>query len=271
LNDQFGGRLVERLRAGETLIGTFANLGSAIAAEICGAAGFDWVLVDLEHGSGSEPTLPGQLQAIAATPATSLVRVESHDRARIVRALDAGAAGVMVPRVDAPEQARAAVAATRYPPAGTRGVALMNRGAAFGRRTGAMEDVADLLLVVIQVESPEALQSAKAIGAVDGVDVLFVGPSDLSQSLGCFGHFDDAAYTQGVRAVADACRMSGKAAGVLAASAADAERYLEEGYRFVGVSGDGGFLAKTAAAAATELRTRCERSAARGAGTEIGS
>ncbi len=257
MSDQFAGRMVERLRNGETLIGTFANLGSAVGAEICGSAGFDWVLVDLEHGAGTESELPGQLQALASTPASGLVRVESHERPRIVRALDAGAAGVMAPRVDSADQARAVVTATRYPPAGSRGVALMNRGVAFGARPGMLADVEDLVLVVVQIESVDALGSLDAIAAVDGVDVLFVGPSDLSQALGCFGRFDEAIYADAVHAVAAACRSAGKAAGVLAGSVAEAGRYLALGYRFVGVSGDGGFLAKGAATAAAELRSRC--------------
>ena len=253
MSEQFAGRMVERLRNGETLIGTFANLGSAVSAEICGSAGFDWILVDLEHGAGAESELPGQLQALGSTPASGLVRVESHERSRIVRALDAGAAGVMAPRVDSADQARAVVRATRYPPAGSRGVALMNRGAAFGARAGMFADTDDLVLVVVQIESVDALESLDEIAAVEGVDVLFVGPSDLSQVLGCFGRFDEPAYAHSIDAVAKACRAAGKAAGVLAGSVADAERYLGLGYRFVGVSGDGGFLAKGAAAAAAEL------------------
>ena len=253
MSEQFAGRMVERLRNGETLIGTFANLGSAVSAEICGSAGFDWILVDLEHGAGTESELPGQLQALGSTPASGLVRVESHERSRIVRALDAGAAGVMAPRVDSADQARAVVRATRYPPAGSRGVALMNRGAAFGARAGMFADTDDLVLVVVQIESVDALESLDESAAVEGVDVLFVGPSDLSQVLGCFGRFDEPAYAHSIDAVAKACRAAGKAAGVLAGSVADAERYLGLGYRFVGVSGDGGFLAKGAAAAAAEL------------------
>ena len=248
--------MVERLRNGETLIGTFANLGNALSAEICGLAGFDWVLVDLEHGAGTESELPAQLQALGTTPTSGLVRVESHERSRIVRALDAGAAGVMAPRVDSADQARAIVRATRYPPAGSRGVALMNRGAAFGARAGMFSDTDDLVLVIVQIESVDALEAVDEIAAVEGVDVLFVGPSDLSQVLGCFGRFDDPAYVDSVQTVAKACRAAGKTAGVLAGSAGDAERYLRLGYRFVGVSGDGGFLAKAAAAAAADLRAR---------------
>lgn len=254
MDGPFAGRLRARLGAGETLIGTFLNLGSPVSAEICGSVGFDWVLVDLEHGSGTEADLLAQLQALSSTPASGLVRVESHERSRFGRALDAGAAGVMAPRVDSAEEARRVVSSTRYPPAGTRGVALMNRAAGFGSRVGALNEADDLVLVVVQIESPTAVADAKAIAAVDGVDVLFVGPSDLSHSLGCFGRFDEERYRDAVAAVASACRDAGKAAGVLAGTPADAAGYLEQGYRFVGVSGDGGFLAKGAAAVATALR-----------------
>ncbi len=254
MEGQFAGRLRERLSGGETLIGTFLNLGSTVSAEICGAAGFDWALVDLEHGSGTEGDLVSQLQALATTEASGLVRVESHERSRIGRALDSGAAGVMAPRVDSADQARLVVSSTRYPPAGTRGVALMNRAAGFGARVGMLRQADEMVLVVVQIESPAAVADARAIAGVEGVDVLFVGPSDLSHALGCFGRFDDERFAEAVHAVAAACRESGKTAGVLAGSPADAQRYLAEGYRFVGVSGDGGFLAKGAAAAAAELR-----------------
>jgi 2-keto-3-deoxy-L-rhamnonate aldolase RhmA len=165
----------------------------------------------------------------------------------------------MAPRVDSAEQALHLVTSTRYPPTGTRGVALMNRAAAFGRRSGGPGKIDELLLVVAQVESPQAVAAAPDIAAIDGVDVLFVGPSDLSHSLGCFGQFDDQRYVGAVKAVAEACRAAGKAAGVLAGSPENAERYLEEGYRFVGVSGDAGFVASGAASAAAGLRARVRR------------
>jgi 2-keto-3-deoxy-L-rhamnonate aldolase RhmA len=131
----------------------------------------------------------------------------------------------------------------------------MNRGVAFGARAGTLADTDELVLVIVQIESVGALGSLDEIAAVEGVDVLFVGPSDLSQVLGCFGRFDEPAYAESIQAVAEACRAAGKTAGVLAGSVADAERYLGLGFRFVGVSGDGGFLAKGATAAAAALRS----------------
>ena len=253
----FSSGLDERLRGGEVLIGTFLNLGSCVAAEICASAGFDWVVVDLEHGSGSEACLLSQLQAVAGTGVSGMVRVESHDRSRIGHALDAGAAGIVAPRVDSPEQARLVVAGTRYPPDGTRGVALMNRAAGFGTGgAAALARAGEHIVTVLQVESAAALGALDEIASVRGADVLFVGPADLSYSLGIFGRLSDPVFVDALRAVAKVAENHGKVAGVLAGTPEEAEGYLEEGYRFVGIGGDGGFLAKGATAAAAELRDR---------------
>lgn len=256
MSDRARGGIREHLRDGRVLTGTFLNLGSAIAAEICGNAGFDWVVVDLEHGSGTEAELLGQLQALAATTAAGLVRVESHDRSRIGRALDAGAAGVMVPRVETAAEAQLVASAVRYPPLGTRGVALMNRAASFGGHTGALSAAETDLLLAVQIETSTAVANVEEIAAVGGVDVLFVGPSDLSHSLGIFKRFDDERFVEAARAVADAATRHGKVAGVLTSDLADAEWYLDAGFTFVGISGDGGFLANAARTAASDMRAR---------------
>lgn len=245
--------LASRLRGGEVLLGTFLNLGSPVSAEICATAGFDWLVVDLEHSGGSEGSLLTQLQAVAAGNASGIVRVESHDRSRIGHALDAGASGIVAPKADSPEEAALVVAGGRYPPTGTRGVALMNRGARFGAAGNDLAAADERVVIVVQIESEAAVAAADDIAAVPGVDVLFVGPSDLSHSMGIFGQFGDPRFTSAVRAVARAAAHHGKAAGVLAASADDAVRYLQEGYRFVGVGGDGGFLASGARSAAADL------------------
>lgn len=230
--------ITERLRTGEALVGTFLNLGSPLAAEVCGRAGFDWALVDLEHGAGTEAELIPTLQALAATGTPAIVRVEANARPRFARALDAGADGVMVPRVDSADEARAAVASMRYPPRGVRGVAYMNRGAGW-----ALDAPEADALCAIQIESRAAVEDVDAIAAVDGVDVLFVGPSDLRQALG--GPIDDA-----VDVVLAAARASGKAAGILLRTRADLDGALEQGFRFVGVGSDSLFLAEGARAAA---------------------
>ncbi len=249
--------LATRIRQGEVLLGTFLNLGSPIATEICGSAGFDWVVIDLEHGSGTEANLIAQLQAAAATTTYALVRVESHDRSRIGHALDAGAEGIVVPRVENAEQAQMIVAATRYPPSGNRGVALMNRAAAFGMAGAlALLEAEGIGVTVLQIESRLGLDAADEIAAVDGVDVIFLGPADLSQALGVFGRFTEPIFVEALRHLVRAASNHGKVAGVLAGDIEEAERYLDAGYRFIGVGGDSGFLARAARSTATGLRER---------------
>ena len=226
----------ERLAAGERLLGTFLNLGSPLAAEACARAGFDWLVFDLEHGAGTERELIPTIQAIAGRSA-ALVRVEENDRPRFARALDGGADGVMVPRVDSAEEAAQAIACMRYPPRGVRGVAYMNRAAGWGYPRGDVD-----ALGVVQIESGAAVDDCGAIAAVDGVDVLFVGPNDLSAAL----QTDDLPLAK----VVEAADANGKTAGILARSREDAEHYVEQGFRFVGIGSDSLFLVQGARAAA---------------------
>jgi 2-dehydro-3-deoxyglucarate aldolase/4-hydroxy-2-oxoheptanedioate aldolase len=240
--------ITERVRGGESAVGTFLNLGSPLAAEICARAGFDFAVVDLEHGAGTEAELIPTLQALGSCGA--IVRVESAERPRVQRALDAGADGVMVPRVGSAAEAVAAVAATRYPPRGARGVAYMNRGADFG--AGAPEADA---LVAIQVETRGAVDEAREIAGIDGVDVLFVGPADLTHSLGIPGQFGSATYREALERVVAACRASGKSPGILVYDPAVVPDLLEVGFRFVGIGADGALVADGARAALAAVRT----------------
>ena len=235
-----------------TLVGTFLSLGSPLAAEICGGAGFDWVLIDLEHGSGSEADLLPQLQAVAGTGASPLVRVEANERPRVARALDSGAAGIMVPRVDSEEEARAAVSYMRYPPEGARGVAFGHRGVGFGGSRGVelLAEIDERILGIVQVESESAVAAAGAIAALDGVDVLFVGPSDLSHSMGLLGRFDEPRVGEAFDAVVAAAEAAGKAAGIFVGDEEEAGRYRERGFRFLGIGSDTTFLARGARRAA---------------------
>jgi 4-hydroxy-2-oxoheptanedioate aldolase len=221
------------------VLGTFLNLGSPLAAEICAQAGLDWLLVDLEHGAGTEADLIPTLQACGATP--TLVRVEQNSRPRFQRSLDAGAAGVMVPRVDSAEEARAAVAHTRYPPRGDRGVAYMNRSTGWAGGAHEVER-----LCVIQIETRGAVAEAREIAAVDGVDVLFVGPADLGAALGT--------RDLPLAAIVEAAHGAGKAAGLMTRSREDAEHAFEQGFRFVALASDSFFLAEAARAAVGGLR-----------------
>jgi len=180
-----------RVLAREWVGGTFINLGSPLTVEMAGCAGFDWLLLDHEHGPGSDETLLHQLQAAGTTSAVPIVRIAANEPPRFKRALDIGAGGVMVPMVSNAAEAQAAVAAFRYPPRGIRGVAKLNRACDFG--VGFDDYFAhahEWLVLMPQIETPEGVENAAEIAAVDGVDVLFVGPMDLTTNLGIPGQFD---------------------------------------------------------------------------------
>jgi 2-keto-3-deoxy-L-rhamnonate aldolase RhmA len=236
--------LRSRILAGDTLFGTFLGLGSPTAAEICGRAGFDWVIIDLEHGAGHESDLLASLHAVGSTPTTALVRPRSADRLRIGRVLDLGAHGVMIPRIDLPAQAAEAISFMRYPPEGTRGLALSTRGAGLGELSHAeVRGVNQRIVGIIQIESPSAVEHATEIAAIDGVDVLFVGPADLTHSMGIPGQFDHADYIAALTRVVAAANGAGKATGILLRDATALPRHLELGFRFVGIGSDGAFVA----------------------------
>jgi 4-hydroxy-2-oxoheptanedioate aldolase len=242
-----------RLKAGETLFGTFLNLASPVATEIVARAGFDWVVLDLEHGAGTEADLLANLHAMGATRTAAIVRPPSGERLRIGRALDLGAHGIMVPRVDLAEQAREAASFLRYPPDGTRGIALSTRGAGLGELGhGDVRSINAQVLGLIQIESRSAVEQAAAIAAIEGVDVLFVGPTDLSHSLGIPGGFTNPDYLEAITAVVGAAEGAGKAAGILLRDATVVSRHRDLGFRFIGLGSDGAFVADGARAVLRE-------------------
>jgi 2-dehydro-3-deoxyglucarate aldolase/4-hydroxy-2-oxoheptanedioate aldolase len=241
--------LRDRVRAGERTFGTFLDLASPLSAEVAGRAGFDWLMIDLEHGSATETDLLPLLLAVQGTGAAALVRPQSGERLRIGRALDLGADGIMVPRLDTPDQVREAVSYLRYPPSGVRGVALRTRGAGLGSIAhGEIGGVNDRILGIIQIESRAAVEAVDEIAAIDGADVLFVGPTDLSHSLGVPGRFDDPTYQDALARVLAACGRHGKATGILLYDRAALERHLEVGFNFVGLGSEGSFVADGARA-----------------------
>lgn len=239
-----------RIRAGDTLIGVFSDLASPLAAELCGRAGFDWIVLDLEHGAATEADLLGLLYAVGTTPMVPIVRAQSAERLRVGRALDLGAAGVMLPQLQSLAEVREAVGYLRYPPVGQRGVALRTRGADMG--TIGHADVArvinERIVGIVQIESPGTVADADAIAALDAVDVLFVGPADLSHGLGVPGRFDDPTYLDALHTVVAACERHGKAAGILIYDAAALPRHLDLGFRFIGLGSEGSFVSAGATA-----------------------
>jgi 2-keto-3-deoxy-L-rhamnonate aldolase RhmA len=179
--------LSSRLASGDTLYGTFLGLGSALAAEACALAGFDWLLTDLEHGGGAESELLHQQLAADAHGVPMLVRVESTHRIRTGHALDLGAAGIMFPGIESAEQATQAIRHLRYPPDGDRGVATYNRAYGFGLHPERLETANERVLAIVQIESKQAVERVEEIAKVPGIHVLFIGPRDLSHDLGVPG------------------------------------------------------------------------------------
>jgi len=246
-----------RVLAGEFVGGTFLNLGSALTAEMAGLAGFDWVLLDHEHGPGGDETMLQQLQAVSATPAVPIVRVAGNDPERIKRALDAGAHGVMIPYVSNAAEARDAVAAMRYPPRGIRGVAKMTRAAAFGQDFNAIfAHGHERLVTMVQIETLEALDKVDEIAAVEGADVLFVGPLDLSVNLGICGEYGHPDFVAALTRVAVAAKRAGKAVGILALDPSNLNPWRELGYTVMALGSDGGAVNNALTGFANALRKR---------------
>lgn len=222
----------------EVLSGTFLNLASATSAEIVAQVGFDWLLVDLEHGSGTLSDLRPILLACRGTNSSPIVRLRSIDADNVKFVMDSGAAGIMFPFVNSAVEAREAVAAVKYPPMGRRGVAGVIRATNYGSDWQQyFEEANDNSLVIVQIETPEAVAAASEIAAVEGVDVLFVGPLDLSVNLGCPGDFQNPKVIDACREVVSACEDNGKTAGILAKG--DSVQTMKDlGFRFLALGSD---------------------------------
>ncbi len=248
------GTLARAVRGGEPSLGTFLGTASAVTAEVCAASGFDWVLLDLEHGAGGEEQVREVVPAAGAYGVPTVVRVETDARIRMGRVLDNGAAGVMLPRMDSAEQVAAALTHLRYPPLGDRGVATYNRACRFGLDPGALDRANDEVLVVVQIESAAAVAAADDIAALDGVDVLFVGPRDLSHDLGVPGDTTAPAFVEALDTVLAAVRRHGKAGGLLVNDGAGAAQRLAQGWAFVAIGSDSTLLAAASRAALAQAR-----------------
>jgi 4-hydroxy-2-oxoheptanedioate aldolase len=226
------------LREGRPQIGLWCSLGSATVAEILAHAGFDWVLIDTEHAPNELPSVVEQLRALQGGTASALVRPAWNDAVILKRILDLGAQTVLVPFVQSAEEARRAVAATRYPPEGIRGVASVHRANAYGRNPAYFQQAHEQMCVLVQLESRAAVLELEAIAEVPGVDGIFIGPSDLASSL---GHLGSPRHPEVQAAIAEACaraRRVGKPIGILAPVEEDARRFLEMGFGYVAVGSD---------------------------------
>ncbi len=230
------------LRAGKPLIGCWSQLASPITAEVLGLAGFDWLLFDGEHAPNDVGTFVPQLMAIKGSRSAAIVRPPANDPIIIKRLLDIGFYNFLIPLVSSVDDARRAVASTRYPPAGIRGVAVSHRSNMFGTFPDYHTTINDHIAVVVQIETVNALRDIDAISSVDGVDAVFVGPSDLSAALGHMGDSNHPEVQEAIRKIFAGAKANGKASGILAPVEADARRYLEMGATLVAVGSDLGLF-----------------------------
>lgn len=243
------------LAAGTPQIGLWLSLSSNYSAEVCAASGFDWVLVDTEHSPNELDMVFSQLQAIAPYPSHAVVRVAWNDPVIVKRTLDVGAQTLLFPFVQDAAEAARAVAATRYPPRGIRGVAGTTRATRFGRVKDYAKRAHEETCVLVQVETQEAVDAIEAIAKVDGVDGIFIGPADYHASLGYTGETANPAVLPKIEDAVRRIRATGKAPGILTADETLARRYLELGALFVAVGADVGLLARGADALAARFKS----------------
>lgn len=232
------------IKAGKKQIGLWVSLSSPFAAEIVAPAGFDWVLLDMEHAPGDLTSIMGQLQVFAAYPTTAIVRPDWNDPVKVKRLLDIGAPGLLFPMVQNVEEAQKAVEATRYPPRGMRGVSASTRANKFGRVNDYFAEVENETTVIVQVETLAALEQAAEIGAVDGITGVFFGPADIAADMGLLGQPMAPAVWEQIWTCARGLIAKGIPVGTLVSDPAFATRLFADGFTFVACGADVGILAK---------------------------
>ena len=243
------------LAAKRAQIGLWCSLSSNYAVEAVAGAGFDWLLLDMEHSPNDLENLLGQLQAAAPYPTHPVVRVPWNDMVAIKRVLDVGAQSLLVPYVSTPQEAAAAVSYTRYPPGGARGVAGTTRATRFGRIKDYARRAQEEICLLVQVETRSGLENIEAICAVEGIDGVFIGPADLHASLGYPGEVANPKVKPMIDDALRRIRKAGRAPGILTPDEADARHWLQCGALFVAVGADVGMLARGADALAAKFKS----------------
>lgn len=248
--------LKAELKAGQPAFGVWIELFSPMAAEILAQAGYDCAMIDLEHGPGSYLDAVSVMQAMRAGDAVPMLRVESNDAVAIKRALDIGISGIMIPAVNSAAEAEAAVAACRYPPNGMRGCAVgIVRASDYGSRwQDYMAEVDERLLVICQIESAAAVENVEAIAAVAGVDLLFVGPFDLSANLGYLGQPDHPRVREAIARIEAAAKSAGKLLGNIPTAERSALELAQAGYGLILADADSMLLRDAARASIASFR-----------------
>ena len=241
------------IRAGKKQLGLWVSLSDGYAAEVVAHAGYDWVMLDMEHAPSDMKSVLGQLQAFSGSDTTAMVRPDWNDAVKVKRLMDLGAPGLLFPMVQSPEEARAAVAACRYPPRGIRGVAGLNRANQFGRVEDYNTEVENQTAILIQLETRAAVENA-AFAEVEGIDGIFFGPADIAADMGHLGQTLHAEVWEVIRPAAKLLMDKGIPVGTLVTDPDFAAQLLNEGFTFVACGTDVGLLAKGADALRAQVR-----------------
>ena len=250
-DNRFKTKLIER----QEQIGLWSNLASNLVAEILSYAGFDWVLFDTEHAPNDINTLIQQLQAMKGGDTTPLVRPVWNDQIAFKRLLDIGFHNFIVPFIQNKKEAEEAVSSVRYPPRGRRGVSVGARGSCYGYTENYWHRIDEHIGLVVQVETLHAAAQIEEIFSVDGVDGIFVGPSDLAASM---GHLANPAHNdvqKKMGEIGELCESIGAPLGTLATGEEDARRYIDMGYQFVGLGSDAGLIKKSSRELAQKFKS----------------
>ena len=257
MSQLFENRVKQMIKAGKKTSGAWAQLCSPLSAECLARGGFDWILIDMEHAGGDILTLITQCQAIAAagSGAVPIVRVPWNDLVWIKRILDAGAYGLMIPYVNTKEEAVRAIQACKYPPLGNRGIAGSIRAAGYGRDTqNYLKRANDEIFVMLQLETTQAIDNMEAVASVPGLDAFFIGPMDLSTSM---GHFGNPAHPEVVAAIATAeakAKKLGIPLGTISGSWEQAKGLYDRGYQLITLISDSVLVSKVGAETAAKFR-----------------
>ncbi|EXF24965.1 alpha-dehydro-beta-deoxy-D-glucarate aldolase [Nesterenkonia sp. AN1] len=247
----------ELAAADRALIGGWVCSGSPVMAEIMAGSGLDVVLIDMEHAPNGLESVLAQLHALSGYPVTPLVRLSSDDPVSIKQVLDLGVANLLIPMISTPEQARAVAAATQYPPAGRRGIGnALARSGRWNRVQSYLDDAAAHISVYLQIETMEGVENAEAIAAVEGIDGIFAGPSDLSASMGLLGQQTHPQVVKAVKDTFSAAKRAGTTAGVNAFDPVAARDYLDAGASWVLVGADVSLVARGSEQLATDFIPR---------------
>ena len=227
-----------RLLAGERLIGCWCSLANPITTEVLGVAGFDWILLDGEHSPNDVISFIPQLMALKDSVSAPIVRPSWNNPVELKRLLDGGFYNFLIPFIESADEAKRAVAATRYPPQGFRGVSVSQRSNKFGSVKDYFTGINDQICVMVQIESRKGVEAVAEIAKVEGIDGVFVGPSDLAAGFGHLGNANHPEVQAAMAQIIAAAKAAGKPIGILAPVEADARRYMEQGVTFVAVGSD---------------------------------